>query len=143
MFANKPEGIRAAFLAKEDPDWWLRQVRKAHKAFAQDPDKWITQHGTSDAPVPLQVQPVSPTCAPQCQLDLPSRPFRCPHCQAAFPLRKHLGVHLARRHAILSPARHVAMGVYCYSCLRRYGSIRAVQQHRRVPEESGPSPAAS
>ena len=59
----------------------------------------------------------------------PSRPFACHLCSSTFELRKHLGVHLARRHAVLAPTRHYAPTTFCLSCHKDYGSVARVQMH--------------
>ena len=100
----------------EDPSWWLRQVRKACKAFGADLELWHT-HGSTVVSVPAQPS------------DASERPFACYVCSASFRLRKHLGVHLARAHCIISPARHYAPVEYCMSCLRFYGQVPRVQMH--------------
>ena len=59
-------------------------------------------------------------------------PFQCLWCGAAFRLRKHLGVHLARTHQIFSPARHLAHGTTCVSCLKCFWTVARHQQHLRT-----------
>ena len=64
---------------------------------------------------------------------------KCPSVQLplvwgviSFGLRKHLGVHLARSHQIYSPARHLAHGTTCVSCLKCYHTVARHQQHLRT-----------
>ena len=106
-----------------DPTWWSRQAKAAEKAFIVALETWSAQQSDPQAATP---QPAA-TTLPDLVVD--PRPFACHCCNAAFPLRKHLGVHLARAHRILSPSRHYAFDVYCHSCHRWYGSVRQVQQH--------------
>ncbi|CAE7805943.1 unnamed protein product [Symbiodinium microadriaticum] len=113
-----------------DPTWWPRQARAAEKAFLTAVSDWSLRHSDSAT---AQLPPVEDHVPPT--PDLGSRPFACHQCDAAFPLRKHLGVHLARAHGILSPSRHFAFDVYCHGCHRWYGSVRQVQQHLK---QSGP-----
>ncbi|CAE7843419.1 unnamed protein product, partial [Symbiodinium necroappetens] len=47
----------------------------------------------------------------------------------AEDVRKHLHAHLAKSHAVFSPARHYAIGPRCEVCMRHYGKISQVQQH--------------
>ena len=100
----------------EEPSWWLRQVRKACRVFHDDIERWHLQ-GPAHLPTP------TPTTQPQ------SRPYSCHVCSASFILRKHLGVHLARAHGIISPARHFAPVDHCIACLRYYGQVPRVQMH--------------
>ncbi|CAE7242238.1 unnamed protein product, partial [Symbiodinium necroappetens] len=66
---------------QQDPGWWSSQVRKAIKGYADDLQKWSQKrYDPSDPEVETEQD----------------KPFHCPHCGAAFLLRKHLGVHLAR-----------------------------------------------
>ena len=58
-------------------------------------------------------------------------PWGCVYCGAAFRLRRYLASHQAKRHQVLSPARHLAPHRWCVSCLRYYGSVQAVQTHLR------------
>ncbi|CAE7695610.1 unnamed protein product [Symbiodinium sp. CCMP2456] len=97
------------------PRWWPNQVKRAERAFLRDLDKWAAR------PAAVSHADTAAAAGPA--------PFKCPVCPSAFKLRKHLGVHLARSHAILSPSRHFAYDVYCISCHRWYGTVRQVQQH--------------
>ena len=100
----------------EEPTWWLKQVRKACKVFGADLSLW--RAGGSEPRV--EIEPVVST------EDLP---YTCHVCSASFRLRKHLGVHLARAHGIISPARHFAPVDYCLACHRYYGQVPRVQMH--------------
>ena len=112
---------------RADPTWWPRQARAADKAFQKAIDDWAINRQTRTPALPLpSVEPVG--LAPPVPSTDP-RPFACHQCRATFALRKHLGVHLARAHGILSPSRHFAFDVCCHSCHRWYGSVRQVQQH--------------
>ncbi|CAE7236658.1 unnamed protein product, partial [Symbiodinium necroappetens] len=96
----------------EDPSWWQRQVRKAGKVFLQDVAQW-------------RLHPQAPPAVDEA----PVRPFSCHVCAASFALRKHLGVHLARSHNIVAPARHFSPFAYCLACHKYYGLPVRVQQH--------------
>ena len=98
---------------EEDPKWWYRQTVRACRVFLEDLDTWAGQ-GSPTPPPPV--------------IDMP-RPYDCHLCGAKFRLRKHLGVHLARTHQVISPTRHFAPVPYCLSCHRHYGSIPRVQMH--------------
>ena len=100
----------------EDGSWWLRQVKAAERAFFEDLDRWNNERR-------LGASTVGHTEAPT------TRPFGCYLCDAAFPLRKHLHVHLARAHQMYAPARHYALGNTCASCLRVYPSVQHLQHH--------------
>ena len=100
----------------EDPSWWPKQVTKAVKAFQADLRRW-KESGPAQPLVSL---------APPTPVELP---YRCAECGAAFPLRKHLGVHLARAHGVLAPSRHFAPHTFCVSCHRDYGAVKRVQMH--------------
>ena len=100
----------------EEPTWWLKQVRRACKVFGEDLSRW---RADGSASIVATAQPVPAE-------DLP---YTCHVCTASFRLRKHLGVHLARAHGIISPARHYAPVEYCLSCHRYYGQVPRVQMH--------------
>ena len=106
----------------DDPGWWTRQLKQATKTWLADLESWATQ--------PPQV--AEPTVDPA---DLPVGPsesghfFLCELCGALFPLRKHLTVHLARRHEIISPTRLLAPGPTCVACLRHYHTVARLQNH--------------
>ena len=57
--------------------------------------------------------------------------FPCHLCPSRFKLRKHLAVHLARRHGQLSPSRHFSPHEHCVSCMRYFHSVARVQNHLR------------
>ena len=99
----------------QDPAWWLQQVTKAIKVFHADLAVWVER---------TQSGPAAHASVPP-----PPRPFACPLCSSTFELRKHLGVHLSRRHAVLAPTRHFAPTTFCLSCHKDYGSVARVQMH--------------
>ena len=105
----------------EDPVWWLGQVKQAIRRFAKDLEVWHRrkQEGTVEPQPDVQVE----------------RPFVCGYCKERFVLRKHLGVHLARTHAVLAPARHFAPVPYCLACHRHYGKTCRVQQHLKSSDK--------
>ena len=105
----------------EDPAWWLQQVMKAIRVFQADLTAWVD--GT-------RLQPEATVAAPPS-----SRPFPCPLRSSTFELRKHLGVHLARRHAVLAPTRHFAPTTFCLSCHKDYGSVARVQMHLKSHDD--------
>ena len=92
--------------------WWKARVKQAVARFSEDLAAWRPR----DAP-----RPAAPPCV--------ERPYTCEECGDAFVLRKHLCVHLARRHGQLSPARHFAPLPVCLACLRHFHSVRRVQGH--------------
>ena len=108
-----------------DPTWWPKQTKRAERAFQKALDDWATQR--QNAVVASESCPVE-TCTEPPPQPVPL-PFACHACNASFPLRKHLGVHLARAHGIISPSRHYTFDVYCHACHRWFGTIRQVQQH--------------
>ncbi|CAE7041785.1 unnamed protein product [Symbiodinium sp. CCMP2592] len=99
----------------EQPRWWLHQTIKACKEFQRHLERWMDSHDRSQPP------PATPV----------SRPYACPYCPSSFALRKHLGVHLARTHSVLSPSRHFAPVTHCLACLKHYGTVARVQMHLR------------
>ena len=99
-----------------DSCWWPAQVKKAIKGCATDPARW---------------NPTTKT-APAASVDSFSGAFICDRCGASFPLRKHLAVHRARRHAVLSPARHFASAEHCCACLRFFHGVSRVQNHLKL-----------
>ncbi|CAE7285274.1 unnamed protein product, partial [Symbiodinium sp. CCMP2456] len=105
------QGLLETFV--DNPRWWFKQVIKATKVFLHDLRKW---HAAG-------------ACTPHtAALAAPSN-FACPLCDATFVLRKHLGVHLARTHQVISPSRHFAPVEHCLACMRHYGCVQRVQQH--------------
>ena len=96
----------------EEPNWWLKQVQHAEKQFLADLDKWASTSRPRE---------VAPTTG--------HGDFGCWKCEASFPLRKHLHVHLARAHQLFSPARHFAHTPACIACLKWYGTVKLCQQH--------------
>ena len=55
--------------------------------------------------------------------------FCCSLCPAAFPLRKHLAVHEARKHGLISVTRLLSPGPTCLACMKHYDSTERVQHH--------------
>ena len=100
----------------DNPRWWLCQVKKAIKQAHHQLEKWRLLRSKGVIPESHDVPPAS--------MDFP-----CSYCAAAFPLRKHLGAHMAKSHGVWSPARHFALDKYCHACLRWYGSVQQVQLH--------------
>ena len=82
----------------EDRSWWKRQVNGTIKTCLLDLEKW---HELNAPPtrIPDAVEPRRTYHV------TPDSPFKCPLCDSRFELRKHLGVHLARRHGVVAPAR--------------------------------------
>ena len=128
-----PEGTEVSALvqaAKDDPRWWLTQVRKASKLFQHELRKWVNAEGR---PLVGTEQPV-PVCplSDQVPTSHPLLPFKCDVCDKRFRLRKHVAVHAARAHGHLSPSRHYAITEHCAACLRYYGVVTQVQQHLKA-----------
>ncbi|CAE7570946.1 tyrP-A [Symbiodinium necroappetens] len=97
--------------------WWSRQVRTAEKAFFDDLSVWYNERRLG------AVHDHSASGTPS------SQAIACYLCSAAFPLRKHLHVHLARSHQVYAPARHFAISNVCTACLKFFPDVRQVQQH--------------
>ncbi|CAE7942908.1 unnamed protein product, partial [Symbiodinium necroappetens] len=106
----------------EDPGWWTRQLKKATKLWLTDLESCASQ--PSPAPEPAAGQ-----TAPPAESSDNSQFFPCEFCGALFPLRKHLTVHLARRHDVISPTRLLASGPTCVACLRHYRTVARLQIH--------------
>ena len=98
---------------QEDPQWWPGQVRAAIRKFGRKLADWSPQLGHPEHPEP----------------EPEAMPFTCKVCNAAFRLRKHLAVHQARSHGLLSPARHYAPGRVCLSCLKLFHNVERCQYH--------------
>ncbi|CAE7233843.1 unnamed protein product [Symbiodinium necroappetens] len=106
----------------DDPGWWTRQLKKATKLWLADLESWASQ----PAPVP---EPAANQTAPPAESSDIGQFFPCEFCGALFPLRKHLTVHLARRHDVISPTRLLASGPTCVACLRHYHTVARLQNH--------------
>ena len=99
-----------------DRGWWRRQIAAASRAYFADLDRWHSAR-------PCQLS--APTAPPSPSEDA----FQCPFCSSCFPLRKHLGTHVARRHGYFAPARLLAYHPTCVACLRFFHSISRLQRH--------------
>ena len=106
---------------REDPKWWVRQVKAACKLVQNDLRLWI------DSPDKLATLGGPPPATQHASGSAPC--FECTWCHASFPLRKHLGAHLARAHRVFSPARHLAHGDTCVSCLKCFRTVARHQSH--------------
>ncbi|CAE7942657.1 CFDP2 [Symbiodinium necroappetens] len=104
---------------RDDGMWWTRQLKKAAKVFQSDLDTWA-QVGHSPATNEQDEAAPSPP---------PDLCFRCTLCPAAFPLRKHLAVHEARKHGLISVTRLLSPGPTCLACMRHYDSTERAQYH--------------
>ena len=111
----------------EEPSWWPRQVNKAIHAFQLDIEQAVLY---PLEPISGRVLDASSECAPGEQRY--PRPFVCHICSSGFMLRKHLGVHLAKKHGILSPYRYYSYGESCVACNRWLGDVRRVQAHLKA-----------
>ncbi|CAE7688779.1 unnamed protein product [Symbiodinium sp. CCMP2592] len=98
---------------QDSPMWWKSRVKQAIRGYCEDLMAWTPSHTGARLPRPLSEE----------------RPFACDLCGDRFVLRKHLGVHLARKHGRLSPSRHYALGSHCHACMKHYHSVRRVQAH--------------
>ena len=109
----------------QEPGWWVSQVKRAFRQVQVDLNNWA-QHYQQGA---TRHASVGNTSALDSGPPPSTEPFRCPWCPSAFPLRKHLGVHMARAHGVFSPARHLAFGSVCISCLKCYHIPSRLQFH--------------
>ena len=106
-----------------DPDWWVRQVRKACDAFQKDLQAWARHRQLGE---PAAVEPPQPP---------PPQPFSCVYCGACFRLRKHLAAHQARAHQVYSVVRHFTPVPYCLACHKFYHTITRTQYRmKRSPK---------
>ncbi|CAE7844850.1 unnamed protein product [Symbiodinium necroappetens] len=123
---------------RDSPQWWVGRVKAAIRCAVAEMQPWCAsvrcQQPPDGSPQPpnglTDVQgavPASPVSG-----DLP---FSCHWCQARFRLRKHLFVHLARSHQVFAPARHLAHGVTCVSCLRCFHTVSRHQQHLKRTDQ--------
>ena len=102
-----------------DRSWWKRQIASAIRQCGKDLELWHRARQANLAqPVPV--------------IDLVDHAYECPFCPSSFPLRKHLSVHLARRHGLFAPARLYTHHHTCVVCLRTSQSIPQAQAHLRV-----------
>ncbi|CAE7269223.1 R1 [Symbiodinium microadriaticum] len=106
----------------DDPGWWTRQLKHATKIWLADLESWAAQ--PSSVPEPVVAHPDPPAGSSD-----NGQFFPCEFCGALFPLRKHLTVHLARRHEVISPTRLLAHGPTCVACLRHYHTVVRLQNH--------------
>ena len=112
--------IRALLdVLQDDASWWKRQVQAAVRQCLKDLDKWIAVPAGGEVAAHDDV----PTAAPAL--------YPCSFCTASFPLRKHLGVHMARRHGVVAPARLFMPQPVCTVCLRFFHTLPRVQRHLR------------
>ena len=115
----------------DDHTWWQRQIRAAIRICLRDLEAWHNAHaGSTPLPAPSEPPAPSPDEAVAHDPDPDADPcFACPLCDATFPLRKHLGVHLARRHGLVAPARLYAPQPFCIACLRHFHTLPRAQAH--------------
>ena len=124
---------------RDSPQWWVGRVKAAIRCAVAEMQPWCAQ-------VRCQRQVEGPSQSPRGSAALPEAvpaptvfgdlPFSCYWCQARFRLRKHLFVvHLARSHQVFAPARHLAHGVTCVSCLRCYHTVSRHQQHLKRTDQ--------
>ena len=108
---------------RDNACWRVLQLKAACRCAQQDLDTW------NDGCRPAE--PCPDICSHK-QGQKETGAHECLWCGASFRLRKHLGVHLARAHHIFSPARHLARGVTCVSCLKCYWTVGRHQQHLKT-----------
>ncbi|CAE7337947.1 CFDP2 [Symbiodinium sp. CCMP2592] len=105
----------------QDRTWWRRQINAATRIYFADLDRWAR----------LRAEPtgqLSPS-PPPAEAD-----FQCPFCSASFPLKKHLSVHIVRRHGLPAPKRLFAPHATCLACLKHFHTIPRAQNHlKSVP----------
>ena len=116
----------------DSPNWWVARVKAAVRCAVADMQPWC-------APPQAPTMLADTSCAPSGRLQgrdglavpapVTDLPFPCHWCNARFRLRKHLFVHLARTHQVFAPARHLAHGDTCVSCMRCFHSVPRLQQH--------------
>ncbi|CAE7293014.1 CFDP2 [Symbiodinium sp. CCMP2592] len=105
----------------QDRTWWRRQINAATRIYFADLERWAHQRIE---------QAVGPTPAPS----QAAQAYSCPFCTASFPLKKHLSVHIARRHGLPAPKRLFAPHATCLACLKHFHSIPRAQNHlKSVP----------
>eukprot|EP00439_Symbiodinium_sp_Y106_P077141 s375_g16.t1 len=117
---------------REARKWWINQVDKAISI--QQTELEICAELLQQYRAPT---PALPAEHMDHDVGVPSaegetRPYRCATCGAQFLLRKHMCLHMARAHGLLSPARHFAITEWCTACHRHYGCLRQVQQHLKA-----------
>ena len=78
-------------------------------------DNWSKQRHAAPPPAPT--------------LDV--RDYVCPFCGDGFVLRKHLGVHIARRHGVPAPVRLYTHHPTCLACLKHFHTVPRLQGHLR------------
>ena len=126
-----PAGAEVAGLveaAQDSPKWWLQTVKKAERLYQQDLAVW--RDSVSSGPQTGFTLRVPDPCEPTDACSQPAEAaFVCKVCRKAFLLRKHLHLHMAKAHGLLSPARHYALSETCTACGKYYGSVLRVQQH--------------
>ncbi|CAE7291037.1 zntD [Symbiodinium sp. CCMP2592] len=71
----------------QDRTWWRRQINAAARLYFEDLDRWARRR----AETPSGAASLSPRADAE---------YQCPFCPAGFPLKKHLSVHIARRHGL-------------------------------------------
>ncbi|CAE7029541.1 unnamed protein product, partial [Symbiodinium sp. CCMP2456] len=104
-----------------DHTWWRRQINAAIRTCAKDLADWVSTRaklGAQDPPAPHIPDTI--------------QEFPCPFCDSSFPLRKHLGVHVARRHGLPAPARLYAPHPTCVTCLRYFHTVPRLQGHLKA-----------
>ncbi|CAE7798987.1 unnamed protein product [Symbiodinium sp. CCMP2456] len=104
-----------------DRSWWRRQVNAAIRTCLQDLQKWVANQAQGEVPAQPAVSSLEQ-----------AHEFACPFCSASFPLRKHLGVHVARRHGMPAPARLYTHHPTCVACLRHYHTVPRAQYHLKA-----------
>ncbi|CAE7244695.1 unnamed protein product [Symbiodinium sp. CCMP2592] len=100
---------------QEQPTWWTKVLKGAAAKWHQDLEHWEQARSAETA--------ASGEAADQIDAPPPALPFSCHLCQAAFPLRKHLWVHYARKHNVITPTRALAHSDTCVACLRHYSNV--------------------
>ena len=120
LLLSAPCTLRALLEAvRDDGMWWTRQLKKAAKIFHADLITWASKVDTVTTADTSGEEPGVPEEAS----------FRCSLCSAVFPLRKHLAVHEARRHGLISVTRLLSPGPTCLACMRHYDSTERAQCH--------------
>ncbi|CAE7751735.1 unnamed protein product, partial [Symbiodinium sp. CCMP2456] len=114
--------------AREDPTWWLRQVKATERLFLKELEIWQKSRDSAQTTLSHGSQSGLATDGEDLPPQFP-RPHVCRQCGKSFVLRKHLCLHQAKAHGHLSPSRHFAISEHCAACHKYFGLVTQMQQH--------------